>query len=158
MSFPSTWWFKVSQRIWQPGSLTDRFCQTAIWQLGWRSVWCPGFLTQMSAIPPTHPILTEDRSWFFLAKYPQYGQPLLLRNSRLLLSHVASWRLDGGYFFLYLSSHYSLNPANSHRDCCNHGGQTPCWNVHVQISRRLWRGVSFHWAVRCGSLIFRAAV
>lgn len=104
MSFPSTWWFKVSQRIWQPGSLTDRFCQTAIWQLGWRSVWCPGFLTQMSAIPSTHPILTEDRSWFFLAKYPQYGQLLLLRNSRLLLSHVASWRLDGGYFFFCLAT------------------------------------------------------
>lgn len=37
---------------------------------------------------------------FFLAKYLQYGQSPLFRNSRLLLSHVASWRLDGGYFFI----------------------------------------------------------
>ena len=73
--------------------------------MGWRSPWCPAFLTEISAVGSTRPVLTEHCSWFFLSKYLQYGQSLLLKNWRPLLSHVASRRPGRGYFFICLTTH-----------------------------------------------------
>lgn len=51
--------------------------------------------------------------------------------------------MEAGWWpFLHLSSHYSLNPANSQRDFCSRGSQTPRWNVQVKVSRRLGSAVS----------------
>lgn len=106
-----------SQHVWQPGSLTNHFCQTAIWQVGWRSLWCPAFLTQISATWSARPILSEDCSWSFLAKYLQYGQSLFWEPPGFF-SPMLYYR--GQMESLYLSRCYSFIPAISQRDCCNH--------------------------------------
>lgn len=63
----------------------------------------PAFLTQISAVWSTCPILTEDCSWSSFPKYLQYGQPLSA-ELQLLQSHVLLWRLEGVSFFICLAT------------------------------------------------------
>lgn len=116
----------------------------------------PSLPSQISAIQSTHPVLTEDCSWFFLSKYLQYGQSLLLKSFRLPLSHVAAWRPDRGTFFSCLTSTPLTRLVP--RGIAASLAAASLLECDVQISGRWWRGVPFHWAVRCGSLISSAVV
>lgn len=53
-------------------------------------------------------------------KYFQHGQALLRRNFRLLLTFVAPCRSDGVFIFVCGTARCPSNPADFHRDCCNH--------------------------------------
>lgn len=76
--------------------------------MGWRSPWCPASLTQMSAIQSTHPVLTEDRSWFFLSKYSAVWP--VSTSYQLEAASVPCCSMETGQrLFLRLSGHFSFN-------------------------------------------------
>lgn len=92
-------------------------------------------------------------------KYFQHGQALLWRNFQLFLTPVAPCRSDGVFVVIIcgtaLCPFTRLIPTEI---AVSADSQTPCWNMLTWVSGQLWRGLPFHWAVRCGPLIFSAVV
>lgn len=89
----------------------------------------PGLPSQIGAIQSTHPVLTEDCSWFFLSKYLQYGQSLHLKSFGLPLSHVAAWRPDRHFLQLSPVSPLLLSPGWFPEGLLHPWQRPPCWNM-----------------------------